>query len=127
LGGSVITAATAPTQSKAASDLNTSKALSEWGSSVEIPSDYSIYKVAWEYQAALTCQFDLQRTVIAPGKKPVIWTGGFSRSKPYPGSNQLGPPGTTSALINESEFERALSDLAENMMEDVHESMLAMF
>ena len=41
--------------------------------------------------------------------------------------NQLGVIGNTSALINDSEFERSLADLAASMMGDLHESMLAMF
>ena len=60
-------------------------------------------------------------------KRSVIWSSTFSRSKPFPGANQLDVPGTTSSLINDSEFDRALSDLSRSMMDDVHESMLAMF
>jgi hypothetical protein len=84
--------------------------------------------VASEYTAVLTCRFDLlRRGAIPPGKKATLWTSTFSRSKPFPAANQVGSLGTTSALINDSEFDRALSDLASSMMGDVHESMLAMF
>ena len=85
------------------------------------------YSVASEYTASLYCSFTLARRVPRSGHAGVIWSSGFSRSKPFPASNQLDVPGTTSALINESEFDRALSDLAKSMMDDVHESMLAMF
>ena len=51
----------------------------------------------------------------------------FLRGKPFAGNNQLGVQGDTSVLINQSEFERALGDLAVSMMGDLHESMLAMF
>jgi hypothetical protein len=56
-----------------------------------------------------------------------LWSGGFSKSKPFPANNQLGVFGTTSALINESEFDRVLRDLAEGIAADMHESMLAGF
>lgn len=79
------------------------------------------------YQASISCNFTLVRRVTPPGKKALVWSGGFARAKQYPSSIQLGPPGTTSALINDSEFDRALSDVATSMMSDVHESMLAMF
>jgi hypothetical protein len=89
------------------------------------PSDIS---VATEYSATLACVFTLLRQNTHSGKATVvIWSGDFSRSKPFPGNNQLGVYGTTSALINESEFDRALRDLAQNMMGDVQESMLVMF
>lgn len=82
--------------------------------------------VAIEYMATLGCQFKLYRAV--DGKKgKLIWTSGFSRSHAYPGNNQLGVAGATSQLINESEFDRVLEDLARTMMDELHESMLAMF
>jgi hypothetical protein len=62
-----------------------------------------------------------------PSGRVALWSMGFSKQKTFPGANQVDVPGTTSVLINDSEFNRALSDLARNMMEDVHESMLAMF
>lgn len=83
--------------------------------------------VATEYTAALVCSFSLVRTHPSPGQRDVLWSSAFSRTKPFASANQLGTVGDTSALINESEFDRALSDLADSMMADVHESMLAMF
>ena len=85
------------------------------------------FPISTEYTATLSCSFSLTRSVIRPGKRTAIWSSGFSRNKPFPGANQLDVPGTTSALINDSEFDRALADASSNMMEDVHESMLAMF
>ncbi len=80
------------------------------------------------YTASLSCSFSLGRTPRVKDKPAkVIWTSGFARSKDFPGSNQLDVPGTTSVLINESEFDRALGELARTMMDDVHESMLAGF
>src|SRR6185312_2812483 len=84
-------------------------------------------QIATEYSATLSCDFMLVRPHPAPKQKAVVWTGSFSRSKLFEASNNLGAEGDTSALINESEFDRALSDMASSMMDDVHESMLAMF
>ena len=57
----------------------------------------------------------------------VLWSSSFARSRPFPANNQIGAFGTTSALINESEFDRSLKDMAESMMADVNEAMFAMF
>lgn len=83
--------------------------------------------VATEYSVALVCSFELRRVHPSAQQKPVVWASSFSRGKPFAAANQLGTLGDTSALINESEFDRALLDLASSMMNDVHESMLAMF
>ena len=83
--------------------------------------------VATIYSAQLTCQFSLTRRLTPPGKKTDLWNSTFSRSKSFAAANRLDVPGTTSALINESEFDRALSELSQTMMGDLHESMLAMF
>jgi len=85
------------------------------------------FPVATEYMASLSCNFVLTRTKSKKGKKSVVWASSFSRAKPFPAANQLGVPGTTSALINDSEFDRAISDLSRSMMDDVHESMVGMF
>jgi hypothetical protein len=77
--------------------------------------------VASEYTARLTCAFRLER------QQKTLWSASFDRSRPFVANNQLGAFGTTSALINESEFDRALREMAESMMADVNESMLAMF
>jgi hypothetical protein len=81
-------------------------------------------QVATVYQANLACEFNLRRRGLAD---KTLWSSNFSRAKPFASQNQLGTLGRTSALINESEFERALQDLTENMVADVHESMLAGF
>lgn len=84
-------------------------------------------QVATIYSALLACQFFLIKQGGKPRANPVLWSSSFSRSKPFPAANQLGPMGTTSALINDSELDRVLYDMAQNMMEEVHESMLGMF
>ncbi len=84
--------------------------------------------VASEYRANLGCYFSLIR-LKKDGKSvsDYMWGESFSRDKPFPATNQLGPLGTTSALINDSEFDRTLQDLAVSMMSDVRETLLARF
>jgi hypothetical protein len=88
--------------------------------------------VASTYKAEISATFSLVKLVADPttGKKSpskTLWTGAFSRQKEFPASTQAGVLGTTSALINESSFERALDDLSTSMMAELHESMLSVF
>jgi hypothetical protein len=115
--------------------LSGSVAVANYGTSASTTADQIFPKgkgssnivVATEYQAALDCSFRLENRHPKPGTNPVLWASSFNRRKAFPGNNQIGIFGTTSALINDSEFDRALKDLAESMMADLHESMLAMF
>lgn len=84
-------------------------------------------QIATLYNAALSCEFSLKRTHFRLGASPEIWSQGFNRSKSFPGGNQRDVPGTTSPLITESELDRSLREMARLMMDDVHESMLALF
>lgn len=79
------------------------------------------------YSATLTCNFKLALTIPIGKKSGTVWAGGFGRTHPFPGNNQIGNFGTTSSIINESEFDRALSDMARSMMMDVSESIFAQF
>ena len=119
LEGSVVAASYGASAATAVSQLNPN------GLGATLPT--AKFSVATEYTASLSCVFALNRKRTQPGKPAVIWASTFGRSKPFPASNQLDVPGTTSALINDSEFDRALSDLAKSMMDDVYESMLAIF
>lgn len=56
-----------------------------------------------------------------------LWSGALSRQKSFSASTYLGPLGTTSALINESEFERTLSELSVSIVMDAEESMNSAF
>jgi len=85
------------------------------------------FSVASEYSASLSCAFALTRRNPQPGQRGALWASTFTRTSPFPALNQLDVVGTTSALINESEFDRALRNMANSMMADLHESMLAMF
>jgi len=79
--------------------------------------------IAAEYRASLTFELSLTR------KNPTqtLWGGTFNRVQTFPANFQLGSYGSTSNLINESEFERTLKDLAQNLMLDVRESLLSRF
>ncbi len=79
--------------------------------------------VASEYQARLDCQFSLR----SAGRRSEIWSGTFSRARPFPANSQVGPLGSTGALINESEFERALVEVSGDMMGDVRNAMMQDF
>jgi len=83
--------------------------------------------VSSQYNATLACNFRLLRQNPGPKQRAVLWSGGFSRSEPFASSVQAGTRGETTAPLNESEFDRALEDLALGMVAEVHESMLAMF
>ena len=83
--------------------------------------------VASVYNASLGAEFTLERTHPESKKDLVVWTGMFSRSKAFPATNLLGALGSTSALINDSEFDRALQDLARSLVEEAHNNMLLRF
>lgn len=96
---------------------------------------YKGRSVATEYKASLGCNFSLLKRVSARSKETgqlqekfmPLWGASLTREKLFAGNNQPGVFGTTSMLINESEFERALGDLAESMTGDLHESIFSMF
>ena len=98
------------------------------GTQVTIPGPNGFSRtVTSQYNATLGCTFSLTRRNPAPGQKVVLWNGGFSRSRPFASAVQAGVRGETTAPLNESEFDRALFDIANFMVSEVHESMLAMF
>ena len=85
--------------------------------------------IAAEYEAILSCTFTLWRTSvnIDPHKEKPLFDQRFTNTKRFPGSNQKASYGTTSSLINESEFTRALGELTTNMMRDVQEALVSRF
>ena len=86
------------------------------------------FPVAGAYSASIECSFRLIRIRHKKPQPPdEIWSGTFSNSVPFAAANQLDVPGTTSAIINDSEFDRALGDMARDMMDDVNNSMVAGF
>jgi len=84
-------------------------------------------KAAIEFSASLGCSFQLVRAKGMAGKKMDIWSGAFGSSKPFPASSAIGVFGNTSTAINESEFDRALRELAVIVASDMHESMFSGF
>jgi len=89
--------------------------------------DFSKIQIASVYQGKLECHFSLTRRDPPPGKPAKVWGATFTRTKTFPGANQLGSLGTTSALINESEFDRSISEMAQEISLDVRESILNRF
>ncbi len=83
--------------------------------------------IAQTYEASMSANFSVNRVSGGPKKVGSFWAGGFSRRKSFAASNQLGTFGTTSALINESEFDRALGDLVDLVAQDTHESLFFRF
>ena len=88
---------------------------------------YSTLPVANEYSAQLVCQFSLFKIADSKGPTRLLWGSNFTRQKLFPAFVALGVPGTTSPLITETEFYRTIGDLAQSMMDDVHESMFSIF
>lgn len=82
------------------------------------------YPIISNYRAWLGCSFTLERN--SP-TRDAVYSSSFTQNKTFLGNNRRGLEGTTSALINQSEFDRATRDLAEGMMYDLHEQMMARF
>jgi hypothetical protein len=80
-------------------------------------------QIASGYNVILKVSFDLQ----SAREKKSLWKDQLSRQKTFSASTYLGSLGTTSALINESEFERALSELAASVVIDADESINSIF
>ncbi|MBI4925890.1 MAG: hypothetical protein HY843_08210 [Bdellovibrio sp.] len=78
--------------------------------------------VATSYTASLNCQFTLLEYKDKKEGKS-LWGSQFSSSKGFPATNRLDVFGTTATHINESEFDRALGDLAEGIVRDLYESI----
>jgi hypothetical protein len=83
--------------------------------------------VSQTYMARIGCSFSLEIANPGPGQPKLLWNSSFNQSRPFPGSNQLDVLGTTSVLINQSEFERTVGDLVPVLAEDAHEQMSALF
>lgn len=56
-----------------------------------------------------------------------LWADELIRSKSFQATTYVGALGTTSALINESDFERTLSDLSVSIVTDAEESINSIF
>ena len=125
LQGKISAAQYVAATSRPANQLNPAGGVSSINATV--PAEYQSIYITDVYSAVLGCSFSLIRRNPSPGKKSTVWASSFSRSKLFQSANQLGNLGNTAGLIDESEFDRTLADLAKSMMYDVHESMLVMF
>lgn len=79
-------------------------------------------QIASSYNVNLRIQFELKGA-----KEKPLWTDDLARAKSFPASTYYGVLGSTSALINESEFERSLAELSANIVNDAEESMNSIF
>ena len=82
----------------------------------------STIQIASSYQVSLKVSF-----VLVDRMNKELWQDGVSRNKSFPASTYMGTLGSTSALINEGEFERTLSDLSVNIATDAEESINSIF
>ena len=78
--------------------------------------------VASLYEARLKVRFELQDHL-----QKSLWADELLRSKRFAASTYFGAAGSTSALINESEFERTLYDLSVSIVTDAEESINTLF
>jgi len=80
-------------------------------------------------QIAKTYNVYLKVKFILVGEHPqkVLWTDEIQRSNSFPATIYLGPTGSTSALINESVYEKQLADLSDGIVTDAEESINTIF
>ena len=86
-----------------------------------VPGPGSV-QIASSYQVNLSVQF-----VLNDQKNKSLWSDVVAKSKSFAASNYLGTLGSTSALINEGEFERTLNDLSVGIATDAEESINTLF
>lgn len=80
-------------------------------------------QIAPSYNVTLNVQFTLLDN--KSGKK--LWSDTLQRQKSFNATTYLGTLGSTSALINESDFERTLGDLSVSTVTDAEESINSIF
>jgi hypothetical protein len=80
-------------------------------------------QIASNYSVNLGVSFSLIKTQTGS----VIWSHSGARSKTFQASTYYGALGSTSALINDSQFETTLNELAVLVVTDAEESMNAFF
>ncbi len=97
------------------------------GSTSAVPVGKYTFQVANQYTAKLQVGFGLFRRNPINGKSVPIWGTTLDRSTAINAPFQPGVAGTTIALTNESEFDRALGEMAQGLMIDVQETMFSGF
>ena len=85
--------------------------------------------VATEYIATATVAVQLTKgeNNLNPKIPSVLLVQNFTRQKIYPANTQFGLPGTTSVLINDSQFQLALNEIATGISADAYDTMLEYF
>ncbi len=85
--------------------------------------------IATEYAATATVSVQLTKGEASTNPKlpPILLVQNFSRVKIYPGNSQFGLPGSTSVLINDSQFQMALNEIAQGIAADAYDTMLEYF
>jgi hypothetical protein len=86
-------------------------------------SKLSSVQIAKSYNVNLSVQFRLDQE--HPAK--LLWGDQINRGQSFPATVYIGALGSTSALINESDFERALGELATAIVTDAEESVNTIF
>jgi hypothetical protein len=81
------------------------------------------FVIASDYLVTATVTVRLER----PKTGEVLWTQTFTQAKIYPGGNRFGQEGSTSSLINSSQEQLALSDIAQIIASDAYDTMLEAF
>ena len=80
-------------------------------------------QIASAYAVNLRVAFELFKS----GERKRLWGDTVSRQKTFTASTYLGALGSTSALINEGDFERSVGELAVSLVTDAEESMNSLF
>ncbi|MBU6154480.1 MAG: hypothetical protein KGP28_09285 [Bdellovibrionales bacterium] len=80
-------------------------------------------QIASAYNVNLNISFEMESLKT----KKTLWRDSILRQKSFSASTYLGPLGTTSGLINESDFERTLGELSSSIVMDAEESMNSIF
>lgn len=66
-------------------------------------------------------------TLLRNSDHSTLWHQGFTQSKIYPGNNRYGASGNTSALINASQQQFAINEIAQFIARDVYDAMFEAF
>jgi hypothetical protein len=80
-------------------------------------------QIASAYAVNLRVAFELFKA----GNRKRLWGDTVTRQKTFTASTYLGSLGSTSALINEGDFERSVGELAVSLVTDAEESMNSVF
>jgi hypothetical protein len=86
-------------------------------------NELSSFQIAIEYVASAAVTV----SIINNSTKKVLASQNFTRQKNYPANNRYGPEGTTSVLINDSELQFALNEIARLIADDAYDLMLEVF